>query len=136
MARWRRTFCACLLAERCADAGHPEVGRQFIALLGKVDRGAMYAPELLRVEGELIARSATPDPAQAERSYREAIELARSRATKSFELRAAMSLARLWRGQGKQREARELLAPVYGWFTEGLETADLRTARALLEELA
>jgi class 3 adenylate cyclase/tetratricopeptide (TPR) repeat protein len=136
MARWRRTFCACLLAEGCADLGHPELGRQFTARLGKVDRGAMYAPELLRVEGELIARSATPDPDQAERSYREAIELARSRATKSFELRAAMSLARLWREQGRRREALELLAPLYGWFSEGLDTADLRAANALLAELA
>jgi hypothetical protein len=136
MARWRRTFCACLLAERCADAGHAEVGQQFIALLGRVDRVSMYAPEVLRVEGELIARSAAPDPAQAERHLHEAIELSRARAAKSFELRAAMSLARLWREQGQRKEAHGLLAPLYGWFTEGFDTTDLRAAKALLEELA
>ena len=65
-----------------------------------------------------------------------AIEVARSQQTRTFELRASMSLARLWRDQGKVRQARELLAPVYGWFTEGFDTRDLKEAKALLEELA
>jgi predicted ATPase len=65
-----------------------------------------------------------------------AIEVARSQQTRTFALRAAMSLARLWRDQGKVSEARKLLAPVYGWFTEGFDTRDLKEAKALLEELA
>ena len=136
MARWRRTFCVCLLADLSAGLGHPEVGGQFIALLGDTDRSSMYAPEVLRVDGELLARSGARDFAPAERRFREAAGLARERGVKSFELRAAMGLARLWREHGRHAEARELLAPVYGWFTEGFDTADLRAAKALLEELA
>ena len=75
-------------------------------------------------------------PDRAEASYRRAIERARSQEAKSWELRAATSLARLWRDQGKRAEARELLAPIYGWFTEGLDTADLKDAKALLDHVA
>jgi predicted ATPase len=67
---------------------------------------------------------------------RRALRVARSQQTKAFELRAAMSMARLWRDQGKRDEARELLASVYGWFTEGFDTLDLKEAKTLLEELA
>ena len=74
--------------------------------------------------------------ASAETHFNHALELARRQQTKSWELRAAMSLARLWRDQGKVQQARELLAPVYGWFTEGHNTRDLKEAKALLEELA
>jgi predicted ATPase len=77
----------------------------------------------------------TDDPAAAEQSFHRAQAVARRQNAKSFELRAAMSLARLWRDQGKVSEARELLAPVYGWFTEGFDTRDLKEAKALLEEL-
>jgi predicted ATPase len=77
-----------------------------------------------------------PNEADAERSFHRAIEIARRQEAKSLELRAAMGLARLWDQQGKRAEARELLAGVYGWFTEGFETADLREARALLEALS
>jgi predicted ATPase len=72
----------------------------------------------------------------AETCFQQALDIARRREAKSLELRAAMSLACLWQQQGKRAEAYELLAPVYGWFTEGFDTADLREARALLEELA
>jgi predicted ATPase len=72
----------------------------------------------------------------AEQYFTNALAIARKQQAKSWELRAAMSLARLWRDQGKVREARELLAPVYGWFTEGFDARDLREAKALLEELA
>ena len=68
--------------------------------------------------------------------FEEALRIARNQQAKSWELRAAMSLARLWRDQGKVQQARELLAPVYGWFTEGFDTLDLKEAKALLEELA
>jgi predicted ATPase len=83
----------------------------------------------------LLARSAK-NRAEAEACFDQAIEVARRLSTKSLELRAAMSLARLWQGQGKIAEAQELLAPVYDWFTEGFETADLKEAKALLEEWA
>jgi len=72
----------------------------------------------------------------AERSYLASLDLARQQQAKSWELRAAMSLARLWRDQGKVQQARELLAPVYGWFTDGFDTRDLKEAKALLVELA
>jgi len=80
--------------------------------------------------------SPKPDAAKAEAHFERALSVARAQQAKSWELRAAMSLARLWRHQGKRGEARELLAPVYEWFTEGFDTLDLRQAKALLDELA
>ncbi|HKX39410.1 MAG TPA: AAA family ATPase, partial [Burkholderiales bacterium] len=133
--RWRKVFCVCLLAEQCAAAGHVDDGRALMASLSETERGTFYAPEVLRVDGELLARTATRDLARAERCFREAMELARARAARSFELRAAISLARVWREQERRKEACELLAPLYGWFTEGFDTADLRTAKTLLSEL-
>ena len=91
--------------------------------------------EVNRVAGEIALMSPEKDAAKAERSFDRALAVARRQQAKSWELRAAMSLARLWRDQGKAREARELLAPVYGWFTEGFDTRDLREAKALLGEL-
>jgi predicted ATPase len=76
------------------------------------------------------------DSAKAQRHFERALAVARQQQAKSWELRAAMSLARLWRDQGKLQQARELLAPVYCWFTEGFDTRDLKDAKALLEELA
>ena len=77
-----------------------------------------------------------PRPTKAETHFERALSVARQQQAKSWELRAAMSLARLWRDQGKVQQARELLAPVYGWFTEGFDTRDLKEAKALLEQLA
>jgi predicted ATPase len=92
--------------------------------------------EIHRIKGELLlARSIRQEDA-AETSFREALSVARGQHAKTLELRAAMSMARLWRDQGKPTEARDLLAPVYGWFTEGFDTLDLKEAKALLEELA
>jgi predicted ATPase len=94
-------------------------------------------PELLMIdrhEGEATGQS--PRPTEPEICFRQALDIARRQEAKSLELRAAMSLSRLWQQQGKRDEARELLAPIYGWFTEGFDTADLREAKALLEELA
>jgi predicted ATPase len=79
--------------------------------------------------------SPEPKAAKAETSFGRALAVARQQQAKSWELRAAMSLARLWRNQGKVQQARELLAPVYGWFTEGFDTRDLKEAKALLDEL-
>ena len=86
--------------------------------------------------GEIALRSANPDAAKAQVYFERALTVARQQQAKSWELRAAMSLARLWLDQGKQDEARDLLAPVYGWFTEGFDTLDLKDAKALLDELA
>jgi predicted ATPase len=83
-----------------------------------------------------LLRQASPDVPQAAACLQQAITVARRQQAKSWELRAAMSLSRLWRQQGKRGEARELLAPIYGWFTEGFDTADLQEARTLLDELA
>jgi predicted ATPase len=97
---------------------------------------ALWEPEVHRLMGDLLFRRNPSAPDWAEASYRRAIERARSQDAKSWELRAATSLARLWRDHGKQAEAREILAPIYGWFTEGFDTLDLKEAKALLEELA
>jgi predicted ATPase len=92
--------------------------------------------EVYRIQGALLLRQATPDAAQAETCFQQALDVARRQQAKSWELRAAMSLSRLWQQQGKRAEARVLLAPIYGWFTEGFDTADLQEAKALLKELA
>jgi predicted ATPase len=93
-------------------------------------------PELLRLKGELLIALDPGAKADAEVAFCQAIDIAQRQSSKSWELRAAMSLARLWRDQGKRDEARDLLAPVYGWFTEGFDTLDLKEAKTLLDELA
>jgi class 3 adenylate cyclase/predicted ATPase len=96
----------------------------------------LFEAEVHRIAGEIALKPPQPDRAKAEMYFERALAVARQQQAKSWELRAAMSLARLWRDQGKQQQARELLAPVYGWFTEGFDTRDLKEAKALLEELA
>jgi predicted ATPase len=96
--------------------------------------GFLYEPELHRLKGELLLLD-EEDPAEPESCFQRALEVAREQGAKLYELRAAMSLARLWQSQGKQKQARELLAPVYDWFTEGFDLQDLQDAKALLEEL-
>ena len=95
-----------------------------------------FEAEIQRMAGEIALMSPEPDAAKAEAYFERALAIARVQQAKSWELRAAMSMARLWRDQGKRDEARELLAPVYGWFTEGFDTLDLKQAKALLDELA
>jgi predicted ATPase len=92
--------------------------------------------EIHRTAGEIALMSPAPDVAKAQAHFERALAVARYQRAKSWELRAAMSMARLWRNQGKPQQARELLAPVYGWFTEGFDTLDLKEAKALLDELA
>ena len=89
-----------------------------------------------RLAGEIALRSPEPNAVKAQRHFETALAVAREQQAKSWELRAAMSIARLLRDQGKLDEARDLLAPVYGWFTEGFDTLDLKQAKVLLEELA
>jgi predicted ATPase len=92
--------------------------------------------EVHRMAGEIALMSPEPDAAKAEGYFECALVVARQQQAKSWELRAGMSIARLWRDQGKPQQARELLAPVYDWFTEGFDTRDLKEAKALLAELA
>jgi predicted ATPase len=92
--------------------------------------------DIHRIAGEIALLPLHGDTAKSEEYLQRALSVARAKGAKSWELRASMSLARLWRDQGKVQQARELVAPVYGWFTEGFDTRDLQEAKALLEELA
>ena len=94
-----------------------------------------WEPELYRLKGELLFQQPSGHQAEVESCFAQAMALAQHQSAKSWELRAATSLARLWQQQGKPAEAHALLAPVYGWFTEGFDTADLQEAKALLEQL-
>jgi predicted ATPase len=91
--------------------------------------------EVLRMAGEIALKSPEPDAAKAENYFERALAIARAQQAKSWELRAAMSMARLWRDQGKRQQACDLLGSIYGWFTEGFHTNDLRQAKTLLDEL-
>jgi len=125
-----------MLAEAYGESDQAEEGLRLLAetLATTRQQGShLWEPELYRVQGELLLRQIVPDAPEAETCFRQALDSARRQEAKSLELRAAMSLSRLWQQQGKRVEAYEMLAPVYGWFTEGFDTADLREARALLE---
>ena len=95
-----------------------------------------YEAEVNRTAGEIALLSPEQDTEKAEAYFERALSIARQQQAKSWELRTAMSMARLWRDQGRRAEAHDLLAPVYGWFTEGFDTLDLKEANALLEQLA
>ena len=94
-----------------------------------------FEAEVHRIAGEIARKSPEPDAAKAEEHFERALTVAGAQQAKSWELRAAMSMARLWRDMGKPQQARELLAPIYSWFTEGFDTLDLKEAKALLDEL-
>jgi predicted ATPase len=97
---------------------------------------SLYEAETFRLKGDLVLAKGTRSNGQAEESYRQATAVARGQAAKSWELRATTSLARLLASQGRRDQARAMLADIYNWFTEGFDTADLKDAKALLEELA
>jgi predicted ATPase len=121
------------------DAGNFEAAYQSVqkAMTAIQATGERWVEaEANRVAGEIAAKRPERDTTNAESHFHTALQIARQQQAKSWELRAAMSLARLWRDQGKVQEARELLAPVYGWFTEGFDTRDLKEAKVLLAELA
>jgi len=137
-ARLGTPFDLALLAEALALAGMIEEGLAILddALATAAATGVRgWDAEIHRLCGELTLRLPCPDPAKAEESFRTALAIAREQGTRGYELRAATSLARLWREQGRCAEARDLLAPVYGWFAEGFDTADLKEAKALLDQL-
>jgi class 3 adenylate cyclase/predicted ATPase len=135
----RRSYYLALLADVCRRAGRPEAGQGAIAeALGFAEESGerWWEAELHRLKGELLLTQSGENRAEAEACFHRALEVAHQQSAKAFELRAATSLARLWADQGKRHDARDLLAPVYGWFTEGFDTADLKEAKALLDELS
>ena len=128
-----------LLAGTYAALGKFDDARRYIAeamTTMEASKEKWFEVEVNRIAGEIALKSPERDAAKAEAHFERALAVARQQKAKSLELRAAMSMARLWRDQGRPQQARELLAPVYGWFTEGFDTRDLKEAKALLEELA
>jgi predicted ATPase len=124
------------LAEAYGRVGQIEEGLQVVAeTLARSDNSGGEEAELYRLKGELLLTRSFEHHVEAESCFRQALDIARRQEAKALELRAATSLARLWQQQGKQAEARALLAPLYGWFTEGFDTPDLQEAKALLEAL-
>ncbi len=146
IAAWRATgavvhvpYFYTLLADVCGHRGHTAEGLQALAeayTLIEQHEERWWEAEVCRLRGVLLLRQAVPQPEEAEACFQCALEVARRQQAKSLELRAAVSLARLWQQQGKCTAAYDLLAPIYGWFTEGFDTADLQEARELVEALA
>jgi predicted ATPase len=142
------THFLALLAEAYGTAGQVDAGLDTLAeaLQAIHDTGeGFHEPELYRLKGELLllqagnrpqGQGARPMLAEAESCFQQALTVARRQHAKSWELRAALSLSRLWQQQGQRDKAYTLLAPIYGWFTEGFDTADLQEAKVLLDELA
>ena len=133
-----RTYQLVQLADAYGKAGQADEGLrvlgQALAAVHNAE-GRFYEAELSRLKGELTLARSAEHHTEAEACFRQALDIARRQQAKSWELRTAISLARLWQRQGKRAEARELLAPIYGWFTEGFDTADLQEAKELLDEL-
>jgi tetratricopeptide (TPR) repeat protein len=128
-----------LLAEAYGQGGQPETGLEAVdeALTLVATTGVRWwEAELHRLKGALLLQLPIPDVPQAEACFQQALDVARRQQAKSLELRAAMSLSRLWQQQGKREEARQVLAEVYSWFTEGFDTPDLQAAKTRLEELS
>jgi predicted ATPase len=133
-----RPYGLMLLAEAHGTLGELEEGLTLLTealMLVDTTGERWYEPELYRLKGVLLEQQSSDNHAEAESSFHKAIAIAQSQSAKSWELRAATSLARLWQQQGKRQEAHDLLAPVYHWFTEGFDTADLQDAKALLDAL-
>ena len=138
-AEIRRPYWLALLAAVYNIMGQPEAGLTVLTeALALVDRTGerWYESEIYRLKGELLLQQSLDNQAEAETYFQHALAIAQSQQGKSLELRAATSLARLWQQRGKRQEAHDLLAPVYQWFTEGFDTADLKDAKLLLDELA
>jgi predicted ATPase len=138
-AETKRPYYLVLLAEAYETMEQSEIGLVALAeALTLVDKtGERWCePELYRLKGELLLQQSSDNQVEAQTCFHHALTIARDQQAKSFELRTATSLARLWQQQGKRQEAHALLAPVYQWFTEGFDTADLQDAKALLDALA
>jgi class 3 adenylate cyclase/DNA-binding winged helix-turn-helix (wHTH) protein/predicted ATPase len=131
------TYAHAILAEAYGKINQIEKGLNALAEgCTMVDGPYLHGAEVHRLKGELLLQQSPDNNPEAELCFHQAISIAQRQQAKSWELRAATSLARLWQRQGKRKEAYELLAPVYNWFTEGFDTADLQEAEALLDELA
>jgi len=128
-----------MLAEACMETGRLDDGlsalREAMAAADEHET-RQYETEMHRLKGQLLLRQDLSKAAEAQSCFQRAVEIARNQSAKSLELRATMSLARLLNGQGKRDEARAMLADIYGWFTEGFDTRDLKDAKALLDELS
>jgi predicted ATPase len=134
-----RPYYLALLAEAHGTLGESEAGLAVLTealTLAETTGERWCEPELYRLKGELLLQQNADNHTEAENCFHHALAIARNQQAKSFELRTATSLARLWQQQGKRTAAHELLAPIYGWFTEGFDTADLHEAQALLDALA
>jgi predicted ATPase len=132
------TYFCTVLADVADHLGHTEEGLQALAeahTLVEQHEERWWEAEGYRLRGVLLLHQTGTPQAEAEACFQQALDVARHQQAKSLELRAATSLARLWQQQGKRAEAHALLAPVYGWFTEGFDTADLQEAKALLDVL-
>jgi predicted ATPase len=128
-----------MLAEAYGVGGQAEEGLAVLEMaMAAVHKSEarFYEAEIHRLTGEILLQHAVPDASGVDACFQKALAVARHQQAKSLELRTAMSLARLWQQQGKRQEAYDLLTPIYGWFTEGFDTADLQEATTLLEELA
>jgi predicted ATPase len=133
-----RPLFLCLLAEALDKAGRVDDALGALAKamdLANEQDNRSWEPEVHRLEGELLVRKDEPDIAGAQNCFQHAIDTARTQSARTFELRATTSLARLLAKQNRRDEARSMLAEIYGWFTEGFDTADLKDAKALLDEL-
>jgi class 3 adenylate cyclase/predicted ATPase len=137
-AECERPYLLALLAEAYGKVGQPEEGLLVLeeALAGVRKGWRCCEAELYRLKGELLLEVSAESKAEAEACFRQALDIARHQQARSLELRAAVSLSRLWQGQGKRAAAHELLLAIYDWFSEGFETTDLREAKVLLEALA
>ena len=138
-ARWLLPLFLSDLAWAYVELGHCDEARRYIGeaiTTLETTKERWSEADAYRVAGEIALKAPNSDGAKAQAHFERALAVARAQGAKSWELRAAMSMARLWRDQGKPQQARELLAPVYGWFTEGFDTLDLKEAKALLEQLA
>jgi predicted ATPase len=138
-AEQARSYYLALLAEAHGMQGEAHAGLTALAealTLVNTTGERWYEPELYRLKGALLLQQSSDNQTEAEHCFRQAITIAQNQQAKSLELRTTTSVARLWQQQGKRQEAHDLLAPVYGWFTEGFDTADLKDAKALLDELA
>jgi class 3 adenylate cyclase/predicted ATPase len=134
-----RPFYLSYLAHAYTESGQFDDARRCIdeaITAAETTKERWYEAEINRIAGDIALRSSEADATKAEEYFERALDIARKQQAKSWELRAAMSMARLWRAQGKRDEARDLLAPVYGWFTEGFDTLDLKEAKVLLDELS
>jgi predicted ATPase len=138
-AEVEKPYFFALMTEAYGKVGKPEDGMSvLVEALAIVDNtgGRYWEAELHRLKGELLLMQQRQRMDEAEECFQQALNIARRQQAKSFELRAAMSLSRLWQHQGKHKEAHRLLSEIYGWFTEGFDTVDLEEAKALLDELA